>query len=177
MLAMPYAQAAFHLWTITEVYTDSTGNLQFIELVDNFGGQNFIGGQGFQVSNVGNTLTHTYTFPTSLPSDGAGTHLLLGTAGIQAAGGPAPDFIIPNNFLFAAGGSFSFYNASGAYPALPTDGSLSYTWGGGTAVNSPVNFSGNSGKVVVPEPTSLSLIGLMGCSLWCAFRSSRRREN
>src|SRR3954469_21701422 len=32
-------QAAFHLWTITEVYSDATGSLQFIELVDNAGFQ------------------------------------------------------------------------------------------------------------------------------------------
>src|SRR5436309_9754949 len=45
------AQAAFHLWAIQEVYTNNSGTLQFIELVDSVthdpfgGGQNFVGGQ------------------------------------------------------------------------------------------------------------------------------------
>jgi serralysin len=165
-------QAAFHLWTITEVYSDASGSLQFIELVDNFGSQNFVGGQTFQLSNAGNTITHSYNFTTSLPSDGPGTHLLLGTAGIQAAGGPAPDFIIPNNFIFTAGGNISFFNASGTFPALPTDGNLSYTWGGGTAANTPENFGGQIGHVTVPEPATAFLF-LAGAS---ALALLRRRK-
>jgi hypothetical protein len=165
-------QAAFHLWTITEVYSDASGSLQFIELVDNFGGQNFVGGQNFQLSNSGNTITHSYSFPSSLAGDPPGTHLLLGTAGIQAAGGPAPDFIIPNNFVFTAGGSINFFNASGAYPGLPTDGNLSYTWGGGTAANTPENFAGQIGHVTVPEPGTGCLL-MAGAS---ALALLRRRK-
>src|SRR5882762_7539822 len=115
-------QAAFHLWSLREVYTDSSGSLQFIELVDNFGGEQFVGGQQIQVSNLGGTITHSFTFPSNLPSESLNHAFLLGTAGLQAAGGPAPDFIVPANFLFAAGGSISFFNASGSYTALPTDG-------------------------------------------------------
>jgi hypothetical protein len=178
LLGVPCAQAAFHLWAIREVYTDSSGNLQFIELFDSSGSQNFVNGMQIQVSNVGNTQTHTFIIPGSPLSGNTLNHaLLFGTSGLQAAGGPAPDYTIPNNFLFAAGGSISFFGAnSGAYTALPTDGSLSRTWGGGNAVNSPQNYSDQSGVVVVPEPTSLSLIGLTGWSLWCGFRSSRRRQ-
>jgi hypothetical protein len=150
--------AAFHLWTISEVYSDASGSLQFIELVDNNGSQQFVGGQTFNLSNSGNTITHSYTFPNSFGVDSFGHHMLLGTAGIQAAGGPTPDFIIPNNFIFTAGGNISFYNASGAYPGLPTDGNLSYTWGGGTAANTPENFAGQTGHVTVPEPASASLL-------------------
>jgi hypothetical protein len=164
-------QAAFHLWTITEVYSDASGSLQFIELVDNFGGQEFVGGFTYQISDSGNTITHSYTFPSNLPGAGPGAHMLLGTAGIQAAGGPVPDFIIPNNFIFTAGGNMSFFNASGAYPALPTDGNLSYTWGGGTAANSPLNFNGQSGHVTVPEPATASLL-LAG---FAAFAFIRRK--
>jgi len=152
------APAAFHLWTITEVYSDASGSLQFIELVDSFGGQNFVGGTTFQLSDTGNTTTHSYNFPGNLPFTPPGTRMLLGTSGIQAAGGPAPDFIIPNNFIFTAGGNISYFNAAGPYPGLPTDGNFSYTWGGGTAVNSPQNFAGQIGHVTVPEPASLSLL-------------------
>src|SRR5262249_40362208 len=139
---------------------DASGSLQFIELVDNFGGQEFVFGQTFQVFNTGATLSHSLNFTNNLPSDSFGHHLLLGTASIHAAGGPTPDFIIPNNFLFTAGGSLNFYNASGTYTALPTDGTLSRTWGDGNAVNSPMNFNGATGVISVPEPAGLALIGL-----------------
>src|SRR5204863_1027794 len=39
------ANAAFHLWTIREVYTDASGTLQFIELFDPSGGQPLVNGQ------------------------------------------------------------------------------------------------------------------------------------
>src|SRR5204863_6423862 len=36
MIASP-AQAAFHLWNIREIYTDTSGSLQFVELFCAFG--------------------------------------------------------------------------------------------------------------------------------------------
>ena len=156
------AKAAFHLWTITEIYSDASGHLQFIELKDNFGGQNFVGGQTLQLNNTANTITHSYTFPTSFASDSFNHTMLLGTAGLHAAGAPTPDFIIPDNFIFTAGGSISFFNASGSYSALPTDGVLSRTWGDGNAANSPQNFAGQTGMVVVPEPAATVLLLLGG---------------
>lgn len=163
LMLTPPAQAGFHLWSIREVYTDVSGSLQFIELVDSFGGQTFVGGQSISVANVGNTITHTFTIPGGSLSGSTLNHaLLFGTAGLQAAGGPAPDYIIPNNFLFQAGGTLSYFaQGGGPYSALPTDGVLSRTWvGGGSAVNSPQNFAGQIGLVTVPEPAALSLLGL-----------------
>jgi hypothetical protein len=154
------AQAAFHLWTLQQIYTDSSGSLQYLQLVDNVGSQNFVGGQTLQLSNPGNTITHSFTFPSNLPADSPGTTLLLGTAGIHAAGGPTPDYIIPNNFVFAAGGSINFYNASGPYPGLPTDGVLAYNFSGGTAPNNPKNFAGQTGMIVVPEPVTGAFLAL-----------------
>ena len=171
MLTSP-AQAGFHLWTLREVYTDVSGSLQFIEMVDNSGGQNFVGGHTITVQNIGATQTHTFTVPSNVSSS-AGNALLFGTAGVQAAGGPVPNFIIPNNFLFAAGGTISFFGAnSGAYAALPTDGSLSRTWTGGNAVNSPQNLAGQTGTIVVPEPATWTLLG---AGLTCLTFVMRRR--
>ena len=117
------ARAAFHLWSIQEVYSDTSGSLQFIELVDTFGGQNFVNGQAITADNSGNTQSHTFTIPGgTLGGSTFGHTLLFGTAGIHAAGGPTPDYIIPNNFLFTAGGSISFFGLNGgSYGALPTD--------------------------------------------------------
>jgi hypothetical protein len=156
------ARAAFHLWSINEIYTNASGTLQFIELVDSFGGQNFVGGQSISASDVPNTATNTYTISGAvvLPGNTFGQHVLFGTAGLQAAGGPAPDFTLPDGFLFSAGGNISFFGLnSGAYAALPTDGTLSRDWNSNTnATNSPTNYSGQTGQVVVPEPMTFALL-------------------
>jgi hypothetical protein len=149
------ARAAFHLWALQEIYTNSSGTLQFIEMVDQFGGQEFFGGQQIVVSNAGNTQQHTFTIPNSFDQDSFDHTLLFATSGVQVAGGPKPDFVLPNGFLFAAGGTINFFGMnSGSYSALPTDGNLSRVWGGDSNdVNSPENFDGQSGHVVVPVDT------------------------
>ena len=170
MLTSP-AQAGFHLWSIREVYTDASGTLQFIELATSFGGQVFVNGQTVSVVNVGGTQTHNFTIPgSSLSGNTANQALLFGTAGLQAAGGPAPDYIIPDNFLFPAGGTINFFGqGSGPYSALPTDGVNSRTWAGGNASNTPQNYAGSTGFVTAPEPAAFSVLGL-GLGLWLRFR-------
>lgn len=159
MAITPRANAAFHFWNLKELYSNSSGTLQFIELQTASGGQQFVSGQQINVSNIGNTMTNMLTLPNNLPGDSAGHTFLIGTSGIQAAGAPAPDFIMPNGFLFTAGGTINFFGAnSGPYSALPTDGTMSRIWGGGNnPINSPQNFAFQTGTVVVPEPTTMIL--------------------
>jgi len=165
------AKAAFHLWNLNEIYTNNTGTLQFIELQTPFGSQQFVGGMQIQVTNLANTVTNTFTIPVNLPGDTTDHSFLIGTAGVQAAGAPAPDYIMPNGFLFAAGGTISFFGAnSGPYSALPTNGTLSRTWGGGDAINSPKNFAGQTGQIV-PGPGTSALVAVGGM-----FLARRRRR-
>jgi hypothetical protein len=174
----PSARAAFHLWNITEVYTNSSGTLQFIELRDSSGGQNSVNSHQIQVTNLSSTQTNTFVIPgNSLPGSTLGHALLFGTAGIQAAGGPAPDYPIPNGFLFSAGGTISFFGQNGGpYTQLPTDGLLSRTWNGGDALNTPENFAGQTGTVNgVPEPSTLILTSLGAVLCGMVRRRSLRR--
>ena len=158
------AHAAFHLWSIQEIYTDSSGKLQFIELATTEGGQNYVNGLSVTAA-PGNRLTgHTITVPgNELPGDTTGHSLLFGTAGLQAAGGPAPDYIVPDSFLYQGAGNLNFFDAVfAAYSSLPLDGVHSWIAGGGTAVNSPRNYSGQTGFVIAPapEPAASVLLGL-----------------
>ncbi len=167
----PQAQGAFHLWNLNEIYTNSSGTLQFIELQTSQSGQQFVGGQQIVITNIGATQTHTFTIPSSPAADSTNRTLLFGTAGLQAAGGPAPDFIIPNGFLFSNGGTINFFGTnSGGYTALPTDGILARVWGGNTnASNTPRNYAGVTG--FVPGPGAAGLLALGGL---IASRSRRR---
>lgn len=171
---------AFHLWNIQEVYTNSSGTLQFIELTELSSFQTNTAGQQVHVSNLSGTQTNTFTLPTNLPSDSLDHMLLFGTAGLQAAGGPTPDYIIPNGFLFSGGGTLSFFGQNGGpYTALPTDGLLARVWNGGNVSNSETNYSGQTGSVNgVPEPSTMVLVplamGLGGICRWRARRRTRR---
>ncbi len=171
------ARASAHLWNLQELYSNSSGTLQFIELFTTSATQtNFVTQRQIAVSNVGATLTNTFLVPQSTLPNTANRTLLFGTAGLQAAGGPTPDYIIPNNFLFTAGGSIAFFGANGgAYTALPTNGTASRIWatGGNNTVNSPMNFAGQTGVVVIPEPTSMILVSL---ALGSIYSVSRRRK-
>ena len=170
-LATP-ARGAFHLWNIQQLYTDNSGSLQYIQLFDSSGGQNFVGGMQIQVANVGGTQTHTFTIPGVTLGGNTFNHaLLFGTSSLQAFGAPPPDFILPNNFLFAGGGSISFFGAnSGPYTALPTDGTLSRNWGGSNTPNSPQNYAGQSGFITVPEPATGALLAAGAIISTLAFR-------
>jgi hypothetical protein len=173
MITSP-AQAAFHLWNIREIYTDASGSLQFIEFFCNSGSQQFVGGQQITVTPTGGGTAHTFTLPSNLPGDTLNHAFLIATTAADAAGAPTPDFVLPANFLFAGGGTISFFGQnSGTYTALPTDGVLSRTWGDGNAVNSPQNFAGQAGVVAVPEPAAWALAALGGFGLLVVLRRRR----
>ena len=40
--AIPSANAAFHLWHVKEVFTNASGSVQFVEMFDSYGGENYV---------------------------------------------------------------------------------------------------------------------------------------
>ena len=169
------AQAAFHLWSIREIYSNGGGTLQYIEFFTADFSQEFVAGQQIISRNVGNTLQNTFTIPSNLPGDSANHAFLIATASFQATAGFAPNYVMPANFLFTAGGTIDFFGtpASVTYAALPTDGtSARFFPGGNIGLSSPQNFAGQTISPV-PEPATWVLLGLGAIGLgWLLRRRS-----
>lgn len=140
--------AAFHLWEINELYSNTDGSVQFVEMFNPFNGEQFVQGHVLESRNSDGSLTNSFTFPSNTPSVTANRSLLLATAGFaDLPGGIDPDYIIPENFLFVDGGVVDFLGATGRmeFPSLPTDGVMSFGPVGVNEQNSPENFSGDTG--------------------------------
>jgi hypothetical protein len=180
--ATPALARPVHLWSIQEVYSNNTGSLQFIELVDNFGFNNATTGATINVFNSDNSQEHSFTLPgPDLQGNTIGHMLLFGTAGVHAAGGPTPDYTLPDGFLFTAGGTINYFALNGPnngmYTALPTDGLLARDWqSGANVMNFSTNYKGESGSITpVPEPSVLVLTPLAIAFGMAHLRRSRWR--
>jgi hypothetical protein len=175
--AITPTHASFHEWKITEVYSNSSGSVQFVEMFDPFGGENFINTFGASLSSG----SHSYSFPDDLAGDTTNKHLLIATPG-YAALNPShpPDFTFAANNFFSTSGDTINYDGldslTFASGQLPTDGlqSLNRSWGdttsGAAAAATPTNFAGDVGQV--PEPASVTLAA---AALGYAWAARRRR--
>lgn len=144
---------SFHIFHINEVYSNADGNIQFIEFVGDSDHEGFWAGHS--IISTSGTNTNTYSITTDLPNQATGgKSVLVATQGFADLGIVAPDYIIPNGFLFTTNGSVTFPGMIGgqiSYSALPTDGTLSLNRDGSTGVNSPTDFAGNTGTVQIPN--------------------------
>ncbi|WP_297324376.1 DUF4214 domain-containing protein [Nitrosomonas sp.] len=144
---------SFHIFHINEVYSNADGSVQFIEFVGDSDHEGFWAGHSIISTNGVNT--NTYSITTDLPNQATGgKSVLVATQGFADLGIVAPDYIIPNGFLFTTNGSVTFPGMIGgqiSYPALPTDGTLSLNRDGSTGTNSPTDFAGNTGTVQIPS--------------------------
>ena len=145
-----FLYAGAHSWRVVEVFSNADGTVQFIELQECCGSPNEIGLGSAYVTST--STGNQFDFNTTLPAGStANASLLLGTAAFAALpGAPAPDFVIPDNFVDTTADSVEYF----VYPAgtltytnLPNDGINSVSSDGTTGVNSPTNFAGESGSV------------------------------
>lgn len=153
-LACSSAQAFFHLWDFTEVYSNADGSVQFIELGTTSNNEHFATGSQIRSASTGNI----FTFPSDLSSSQtANKRLLIATPGFeQLPGAVTPDFFLPGfNFFDPAVDTLTLGSTfdSRTFTAIPTDGTLSRNYPAGIdAVNSPTNFSGATGSVMLSTP-------------------------
>jgi len=151
------SHAAFHLWSVQEIYSSADASAQFIEFSTVFSGQEFVSGHTLRITEAAPpNRTNTFTFPGNTGSPTANRTFLVATPGFGSLpGGVTPDFTIPTGFLFTAGATINFAEGSDSvtYGTLPSDGAMSINRFGTPAVNSPRNFAGQTGSVNVPPPS------------------------
>ena len=162
------ANATYHFWRITQLYSSTDGTVQFIEITALASGQQYIDGHTITSSQGGNT--HSFTFPTMLPDDSATTmdgyygsstsykSFVIGTQGFASLGVVMPDYVVPDGFLFTENGVVNYGESSDifSYTSLPTDGRRALYRDGSTGVNSAQNFAGQMATIsvaVVPGVT------------------------
>jgi len=167
------AHATFHLWRMTQFYSNADGTVQYIELIALAGSQQFL--SGHTLTSTQGSVTHSYNFTTDLPGDSAMTtggdpyygggmttykSMVIGTQGFAALGILTPDYVVPNGFLFTTNGTINYAGQDVfSYAALPTDGRMALDRGGSMVVNSPMNFAGMSASIV-PAAAALNVQGL-----------------
>ena len=170
---------AFHLWELSEVYSNGDGSVQFIEMSCAFGSQNFIGDHRIIARDGNGVVRSTFTIPNDVVGNTLNKYLLFATPGFASLpGGIVPDFAISNNFLSLINGSVSFESVDTlTYQSLPADGvqSIHSTPGGAqtVAVNSPRNFAGQAGSIQ-PSPR-LSIQRPQTNVVWISFMSAADR--
>jgi Ca2+-binding RTX toxin-like protein len=157
---------SFHLYDINELYSNASGTVQFIEL--RVGGANGESRwRGVTLTSSSGSQTHSFSFPTDLPSSAtANTTVLVATRGFADLALVTPDFIVPDGFLFPAGGTVDFGGADAVtHGPLPLDGASSWQRGGSTAAATPSNFAGATARLpaalprVTGTPGDDSLVG------------------
>jgi hypothetical protein len=162
VIALP-ASATFHLWAMSELYSNADGSVQFLEMRAITGAQEFVAGHTLRSTSGG--VTHRFNVPSNLEADSSGRSMLFGTQGFANLGVVTPDFIVPNGFFFPGGGSIDWGEGSVEWNhgALPTNGTDSLSFSGATGTNSPRNFLGQTGTV---RPVAQAVVNIEG--LWWA---------
>lgn len=161
LAAMPCAaHAAFQ---VTQVFSNADGTVQFVQLreADGQNGQQGLAGRALTVTRDGRS--RTFTFPSDLPSAAtANRAVLVATQGYLDVPGRypefkqlTPDYLAPNNFLPAEGGTITFGDDAWTFGPLPRDGfSAVYRTGAAIRDNSPTNFGGVSLSLPVVPVTA-----------------------
>jgi hypothetical protein len=147
--------SSFHLWDLSEVYSDESGDVLYIELFCAVNGQQFLINHDLIVTSDSNSVT--FTFPSNSGSPTAGQFLLLATSNFASIpGAVTPDFILPNNFFDRTATSIELNFGPGqdvitvAGTDIPSDGTTSLDLIPAIPVqiaNSPTNFAGDIGNV------------------------------
>ena len=166
------AEAASHLWRFSEFYSSPDRSVQFIEMQEIAGSCNETNISEHWYTTNGYNQDRTDLLGSdigccpascvcSASCSTANKKFLVGTQSYAALPGvPAPDYVLPDGFLDPSGDTvvWWFYQTK-TIPVMPSDGRLSISVsapanpasGFVVGENSPTNFAGVTGTVVLPE--------------------------
>jgi hypothetical protein len=188
LLTATPAHAKNHLWRFTEVFSNASGSIQFIEMQECCGADE----ETEMAATSITSNTGTYNFANNLSGPTGHRWLLVATQGFaHLPGAPVPDYIMPDRFFNPASDTLRYRGvtdmiqfAPGA-GALPTDGidSIQRDLQTGTTtvgVNNPINFAGQVGSVnaaaAVPAAAPLVLTAMAFALVGFAVIHLRRRR-
>jgi cysteine-rich repeat protein len=162
-LAPVPARAAFHLWSIGEVFSNADGSIQYVEFTTASNSQHLVGAHNIITTSGG--VTRTFTIPADLPhSRSGGRRFIVATPGFsRLPGGVVPDYTVPCGPFFDPTSATITINFMGAdsltFTAadLPEDGmrALVDTTPDaavptlGTAASSPQNYADMVGALTL----------------------------
>lgn len=150
------AGAKSHLWRFTEFFSSADRQVQFVEMqvMDPAGTGEWHTGNWPISSNA-----NVFVIPSHLPQENTFLrYMLVATqAFADLPGAPTPDFIMPPEFFVPAGDELRWRDVQDIFTippgAMPVDGTHSLQRSDlSTPVNSPTNFAGETGSVVVGIP-------------------------
>ena len=159
VFAASAASAAFHLFNITQVFSNADGTVQFIVLETGFNGEN--PWTGHELTSMGPAGTKKYTFQSNLPFTTRNKKVLVATEGFAALNLVTPDYVIPNGFIAIPSGSIDFAGVSTVtYSNLPSDGVTAINFRGEPMQNLATNFAGASASVGSTPPAAANYGGI-----------------
>jgi len=146
------AFASFHLWDIGEVFSNSDGTVQFIELSTTSAVEQELSGQSIVSSGPGSP-NQQFIFDHDLTGSTSNRTVLLATQRFSNLTGLVPDFIIPVDFIPLGGGTLNFGEGSDVLDytreQLPRNGQQSLGGNGQIQDASPTRFDGLSAETPV----------------------------
>jgi hypothetical protein len=154
------AQAAFHLWTFSEFFSNADGSVQFIEMVSSGPFETVAGS-----AEIRTTSGSVFDFPANLTGNTSNRRLLIATPGFaDLPGAVTPDFTLPKTSFFDPAGdtirlfqpSFNEFH-SRTFTSVPTDGIMSRNYpppAGTLANNTPTNYLGAAGSINLAPPAT-----------------------
>jgi len=156
-LACAPVSATVATFAIDEIYSNADGTVQYVVLRETAGQA---GGDGWSGRTL--TMTHgatvkTFTFAADLPGSAtANKRVLVATQGAAALGLVAPDYVVPDRFLAADGGTLAFAGVDAVtYGALPSDGQSAIDRNGAARANLATNFAGASAAMPASAVTAV----------------------
>ena len=158
VVAMP-VHAAFHLFRIDQVYSNSNGEIQYVVMRESTGsnGENFWMGQTLATTNT-HGQNKQLSFPSNLPSSStASRSVLIATPAFAALGLVTPDYMMQARFIPTDGGTLSYAGSTDqiALPVLPTDGATAIDRNGTAIAGTPKNFANATGTMTAQAVTNI----------------------